>query len=142
MKFFLAFWPDLRPHRRLLLCGLLAGIITGIASGAGAPYFMKVVFAEVFENQDQGYTLLQILLIAAQLPGIFLLRGLSGYAYQYLMTQAGLEALRSIRQRVFDQIQSLPLAYFERQRTGELISRLVSDTQQVQVAIMNLARET
>jgi ATP-binding cassette, subfamily B, bacterial MsbA len=141
MKYLLRYWPDLRAHGRILTAGILAGVVTGIASGFGAPFFMQKVFQRLFETQEQGHALWYVLLTAALLPGIFLVRGVAAYFNQYWMTQCGLEVLRGLRQRVFDQLQVVPLAYFERQRSGDLIARLIADVQQVQVTIMNTARD-
>lgn len=141
MKYLLAYWPDLRPHQRILWAGVIAGLVAGIASGAAVPYFMEVVYGRLFDERATGHSVSYILLVASLLPAVFLLRGAAAYANQYLMTRSGLEVLRSVRQRIFDKLQHLPLAYFERQRTGDLISRLVGDTQQIQNAVMNVARD-
>lgn len=141
MKYLLRYWPDLKPHSKLLALGIIAGVVTGIASGFGAPFFMKVVFAEVFNDTERDRNFLGIALIALQLPGVFLIRGIAGYFNQYWMTQCGIEVLRSIRQNVFNHIQRLPFDYFEKQLSGDLISRLVSDTEQVQRAVIVAARE-
>ena len=142
MKFLLAYWPDLKPHRRLFVVGIIAGLITAVASGFGAPYFMKEVFGRLFETHEVGHPVWYVILSAGLLPGIFFVRGIAAYGNQYWMTQCGLEVLRGLRTRVFNQIQILPLAYFERNRSGDLIARLISDVQQVQVAVMCVARDS
>lgn len=141
MTYLFRYWPDLKAHRGLLSLGIVAGVFTGIASGFGAPFFMKVVFAEVFTDTERSRSFLSITLVALQLPGIFLLRGVTGYFNQYWMTQCGIEVLRSIRQKVFNHVQRLPFGFFESQRSGDLISRLVSDTEQVQQAVITATRE-
>ncbi|MFW6354096.1 MAG: ABC transporter ATP-binding protein [Verrucomicrobiota bacterium] len=141
MKYLLRYWPDLRPHQGLLWAGIAAGVVAAAASGFGAPGSLQIVFAQLFETREEGHSLLRVLLTAAVLPGIFLLRGIASYANQYWMTQCGLEVLRSLRQRVFDHLQRLPLAFFERQRTGDLISRLLGDVQQIQQTILVVARD-
>lgn len=141
MNYLLAYWPDLKAHRRIFILGIIAGLITAVASGFGAPYFMKEVFGRLFETQETGHPVWYIVLTAAMLPGIFLIRGIASYWSQYWMTQCGLEVLRSLRQKVFNQIQVLPVAYFERHRSGDLISRLIADVQQVQATVMTVARD-
>lgn len=141
MKYLLAYWPDLRAHQRILWAGLLAGLLAGVASGAAVPYFMEIVYGRLFNARAEGHSALYVILVASLLPAVFLLRGVASYANQYLMTRCGLEVLRALRQRIFDKIQRLPMAWFERQRSGDLIARLVGDTQQIQNAIMTVARE-
>lgn len=142
MNYLRQYWPYLKPHRGILFLGIFAGLVAGIASGFSIPYFVQKVFSRIFEERELGHTLTFIILTAIQLPAIFVLRGIAGYANQYLMTRCGMEVLRSVRQAVFDKLQRLPLAWYERQRTGDLISRLITDTTTVQQAILAFARDS
>lgn len=141
MNYLRQYWPYLKPHRGILLLGILAGLMAGIASGFSIPYFVQKVFSRIFEERELGHSLAFIVFTALQLPAIFVVRGCASYANQYLMTRCGMEVLRSVRQSVFDKLQRLPLAWFERQRTGDLISRLITDTATVQQAILAFARD-
>ena len=46
----------------------------------------------------------------------------------YLMTLAGQRVLLHMRTQIFERIQTLSLAFFDRHEAGDLMSRLVSDT--------------
>ncbi|HEY3755207.1 MAG TPA: ABC transporter ATP-binding protein [Opitutaceae bacterium] len=74
----------------------------------------------------------QIWAIALWLPIIFLVRGLAGYFNTYLIQFAGVRILEEIRTDYFATVQRLPLAFFQRLSTGELIARGLNDTNQLQ----------
>ena len=74
----------------------------------------------------------QVWVIAMWLPLIFLVRGVAGYLNTYLIQYAGVRILEEIRTDYFRKLQSLPLAFFHRISTGELIARGLNDTNQLQ----------
>lgn len=141
MSYLRQYWPYLRPHLGILVIGILAGLIAGVASGFSAPYFVQGVFTRIFQEKDIGHPTAYIVWTALQLPLVFVVRGLASYANQYLMTRCGMEVLRSVRQAVFDKLQFLPLPWFESRRTGDLISRLIGDTGAVQQALLAFGRD-
>jgi len=59
--------------------------------------------------------------------------GLSDLASTYLIQYTGQRLLLGVRQKLFEHLQTLPLSFFENQRSGELISRLSNDTNVLQV---------
>ena len=74
----------------------------------------------------------QVWMIALWVPLIFLIRGVAGYLNTYLIQYAGVHILEDIRLDYFRKLQSLPLGFFQRLSTGELISRGLNDTNQLQ----------
>jgi ATP-binding cassette, subfamily B, bacterial MsbA len=86
-------------------------------------------------------TALEIWLIAFYLPIIFLIRGASGYFNSYLIQYCGTRVLEGIRTDYFLKLQQLPLAFFHRVSTGDLITRGLGDAAQLQNTITTLANE-
>jgi len=74
----------------------------------------------------------QVWTIAMWLPVIFIIRGVAGYMNTYLIQYSGVRILEEIRIDYFRKLQSLPLAFFHRLSSGELISRGLNDTNQLQ----------
>ena len=60
--------------------------------------------------------------------GVYLTGVFSTYAFNRLMVTVSSGALFSIRKKLFDHLQSLPIAYFDSHTHGELMSRFTSDT--------------
>ena len=63
------------------------------------------------------------------LLGTYLLNWAATAGQFYLMTLVGQRVLLHLRTRIFGRIQMLSLAFFDRQEAGDLMSRLVNDTQ-------------
>jgi len=79
--------------------------------------------------------------IALWLPLVFLIRGVAGYFNTYLIQYAGVHVLEEIRLDYFRKLQRLPLAFFHRISTGELISRGLNDTNQLQNTLTVIAND-
>ncbi len=133
--------PYIIPHRRAFALALPCGALAGAASGFGVPFFMQTVFAHFFEAQDIQYSLAYQIGVAALLPAIFLIRGLSLYANQYVLNRVGQSVLVDLRKDLFNHIQRLHMGFFERERSGDLIARLAADTTQIQNTIIILIKE-
>ena len=136
-----SYLPFLKPYRKQIALGIVMGAISGIVSGAGLPYFTKDVFRTIFLDRESHYTLWYLISIAALLPAAFLLRGITGYFSQYTISVVGVRVLQDIRAKVFDRIQRLPLRWFEQRHTGDLLSRIVGDTTQMNQALMTLGND-
>jgi ATP-binding cassette, subfamily B, bacterial MsbA len=83
----------------------------------------------------------QVWAIALWLPLIFIVRGVAGYLNTYLIQLSGVKILEQIRLDYFRKLQSLPLAFFHRISTGELISRGLNDTNQLQNTLTVIAND-
>ncbi len=142
-----------RPYLRFLaevrapLLGALAfAIVYGVANGAGLPLMAKYVFPRIFPSQDAGVavealTRWEVLAVALWLPVVFLVRGLSGYGNTYLIQLAGVRVLEALRLAYFRKLQVLPLSFLQRQTSGDLISRGLADTNQLQATLTSVANE-
>jgi subfamily B ATP-binding cassette protein MsbA len=135
--------------------GVLAGLVYAVASGAGLPLMSKVVFPILFEDhgkvqkwwvlliqeklhlQDLGPDRL-LLVTCLWIPVIFLIRALAGYANSILIQYSGLRVVEAIRTDLFIKLQGLPLSFFKKNKSGDLLARLMSDTEVLrQVIVQN-----
>jgi len=83
----------------------------------------------------------QLALIALWLPGVFILRGVAGYLNSYLIQLVGTRVLEALRLDFFSKLQILPLSFFQKNSTGDLLSRGMSDANQLQVTLTTVANE-
>lgn len=141
MKRFQQYLRYLKPHRWTFLLALILGGLAGAASGFGVPYFTQKVFTRFFEDRETAHTTAELLWVAAQLPLIFLARGVAYYFNQKLLQYLGMRLLQYLRVDLFAKLQRLPMAFFERSRSGDLIARLASDTNQIAATVNNVAKE-
>jgi len=135
-----------RPYLRYLkavrwpfIGGLACGAIFGFCSGFGLPVMLQKVFPIVFSPRILPRW--EVIGCAALLPAIFLVRGIAGYINSYLINFCGVRVLEQIRTDYFTKLQQLPLAFFSRHSSGDLISRGMNDTNQLQNTITTVASE-
>ena len=128
---------------------LMSAIFGGLSLGMVVPLADKVLtdkkiilphrFPEFIEdfidkiNSTPPYTLLKI--VSVWIVVLFFLKGLLMFFQNYLMNELGLRVVKDIRQKLFEKIQSLSLDFFEKQKSGELAGRIISDTGLVQHAL-------
>jgi subfamily B ATP-binding cassette protein MsbA len=79
--------------------------------------------------------------IALWLPLVFVIRGVAGYLNTYLIQFSGVRILEEIRLDYFRKLQTLPLAFFHRFSTGELVARGLNDTNQLQNTLTVIAND-
>jgi len=115
-------------------------LIFAITSGAGVPALIKYVFPPIFDR-DLALPLATVVTIAAAIPLAFLLRAWSGYRSGYFTELAGVHILESIRLDYFRKLQVLPLSFLQSRASGDLISRGLADTAQLQTALKLLASD-
>jgi len=117
------------------------GVLYGLASGAGIPLLVKYVFPPIFDRQGGALPMSTVVLIAACIPMVFLLRAVTGYLNSYYTQYAGVRILEAIRLDYFRKLQLLPLSFVQRKQTGDLISRGLADTAQLQFTLTQLAND-
>ncbi len=131
---FRPYFHHLRPLRSYALLALACMALYAAASGFGLPYLIPKVFGPVFDG-PRNRPLADIALLTLLVPGVFLVRGLAGYASSWLFQFIGTRVLEAIRLDYFRKLQALPLAFLQRHPAGELASRGLADAQQVQYAV-------
>lgn len=118
------------PYRPQLVAAMVCMLLVAGLS-AGQAYMVKPLLDEIFFNQDR----FMLNLVPALLVLLFIVKGLSYYGYNYLLNKVGQSVIRDLRNRIYQHIQSLPLAFFHKTPTGELISRVISDVTLIQGAV-------
>jgi subfamily B ATP-binding cassette protein MsbA len=141
LRRFKPYFTYLRPVARILAGAILCGLVYGAATGLGLPLMQHYIFPRVFDPSFPPLPGWQILAVAMWLPIVFTLRGLAGYLNSYLIQIAGVRILEAIRLDYFRKLQVLPLAFLQRQTTGDIISRGLADTNQLQTTLTTLAND-
>jgi len=136
LKRFGPYFKFLKPVRLQFGLGLLFGVMAAAASGAGLPFVIKFLVPLV--TSDNPPVGLQLLLILSLVPIVFTFRAVGGFLNAYYMAYAGMHVLECLRLMVFRKIQELPLSFFHRNNVGDLMSRVMGDTSQLQTAIIKV----
>ncbi len=141
MRRFRPYLKYLKAVRGSLIAAIVYGLIYGATSGLGLPTLIKYVFPPIFSNDGPPLETSTVLLIAACVPILFLLRALSGYLNSYYVQLTGVQILESIRIDYFSKLQVLPLSFLQRRAAGDLLSRGLADTAQLQFTLTQAAND-
>ncbi|GAA6220103.1 ATP-binding cassette sub-family B member 10, mitochondrial [Lates japonicus] len=94
-----------------------------------APYFLGKVIDTIYTTTaDTESMTASLTSLCVMLLGVFLCGGAANAARVYLMQISGERIIRNLRAAVFTSILRQEVAFFDKNRTGELINRLSSDT--------------
>ncbi|MEY4923571.1 MAG: Lipid export ATP-binding/permease protein MsbA [Verrucomicrobiota bacterium] len=127
--------------RGTLSAAIFYGLLFGATSGLGLPTLVKYVFPPIFDQSTPRLPLATVMLIAACVPLLFLLRAVSGYLNSYYVQLTGVRVLEAVRLDYFRQLQFLPLSFLQRKASGDLISRGLADTAQLQFTLSLMAND-
>lgn len=116
-----------RPYLWSLVAGLSCLVVVGLADLA-FPWLLKFLIDDVLITGNA--VILNYIALAAVL--LYFIKGIFNYAQVYLLSGLGQRVIVDIRNDIYKHLQSLSLSYFERQRTGDLMSRATNDVNIIQ----------
>ena len=120
------------PHWRLFLLAVLAMALFA-ATDTGFAALMKPMLDGNFIERDPA----TIRYVPVVLILLFLFRGVTGFASRYIMSWIGRRVIQQVRQSVFQQMLRLPVAYYDQNPSGRMLSRITFDIEQVAEATTN-----
>ena len=153
MKRFRPYFHYIKPVRVKLILGVIAGLIGGAALSAGFPLMIDKVFPVIFADGKTGLTEEapewlsyiagnNVLMVAClMLPAVFLVSGVFSYFGKLLLNYVGLKVLEDLRLDVFRRLQKLSLGFHGKQKGGDLLSRVMSDTMLMQQVLSKVVFE-
>ena len=109
-----------------MICSLLVAGTDGLLA-----YLVKPILDGIFIAQDNRTLTLYPLYII----GIFFLRGGGQFCVDYFMNYVGQGVILELRDRLYAHIQTLPLAFFQREKTGVLMSRITNDVNLIKTMV-------
>jgi subfamily B ATP-binding cassette protein MsbA len=135
--------PYIRPYRARLGAGIIFGILYGATSfgiivalrlalggisgeGFSAGNISQMMIPE--EGTTGEIPLSRIILTVSILPVIAVVQGLVYFGGKYYVEWVGNRVVADLREKMFSHIHSLPMYFFTKNRIGDLITRITSDT--------------
>jgi ATP-binding cassette, subfamily B, multidrug efflux pump len=113
---------EMAPYRSRILIGF-GFIVVGAAAQAAGPYLIgRAIDHAILRGDRAGLTRIMLTLLAVYVVGALATRG-----QVFQVGAIGQQVLASLRARLFDRLQRLPLGYFDRRPVGDLISRVMND---------------
>ncbi|AIE83898.1 ABC transporter ATP-binding protein [Fimbriimonas ginsengisoli] len=121
--------PELKPFRRsMALCVFLT--IAQSVFGFLPPFVLGDIVNRLQRGEHINTVLYLVMIVS--LAGA---QALLAYALAVSMSSLGQRFLLHIRERMLAHMQSLPIAYFEKNQTGKLVSNVINDATSVQQLI-------
>ncbi len=127
-------WTFLSPYKKTIFQAL-AALIVAAASTLAIPQAIRRII-------DMGFTSVSIDLINLYflaLLGVAFILAIATFARYYLVTWLGERVVTDIRREVFGKILSLSPVFFEKNRSGDILSRLNTDTTVIQSVVGSTA---
>jgi subfamily B ATP-binding cassette protein MsbA len=106
---------------RLFVSAVCSAMVAAMT--AATAYLVKPAVEKIFEQKDSQ----MLVLIPAVIVAVFAIKGIAAYGSGYLLSYVGQDIIRRMRNRLYNHIQDLPLAFFQREKTGDLMSRITND---------------
>jgi subfamily B ATP-binding cassette protein MsbA len=120
----------LKPYTSMLLIAMAAMIVVGGFNALQA-YMVKPLLDEIFYKKNA--KLLNLLPLG--LLAVFFVKGIFYFMYSYLLEKTGQSVIRDLRNKVYAHLNNLPLSFFHKTPTGELISRIINDVSMLQGSV-------
>jgi ABC-type multidrug transport system fused ATPase/permease subunit len=119
-------WALLKPRRRLLLAGAAFMIVNRVC-GLALPVSSKFLVDNVMRRG-------QINLLTPIVLGVVLatmIQGITSFSLTQLLSKSGQRLIYEMRVRIQEHIGRLPVAFYDANKTGTLVSRIMSDVEGV-----------
>jgi len=126
-----------RPHKGLAISVLLLSVVISVFQLL--PVYLNMPLIDtVLPRKDFGMLLVLVLVLAFT----YLMNALLAGCRQYMSGWLGQEIIYDLRNEAYRNLQRLSLSFFDRRRTGELMSRVNNDTERVQGFLVQATQQT
>ena len=96
--------------------------------------YLNYFVSDMIHQQGHIYALIFICMV---LLVAFFFRNLGRFFACYFMANVRVGAVRDIRNQIYNKILVLPLSFYNKQRKGDMLARITTDVQEVEVSILN-----
>ena len=156
IKRFLPYYRYIKPVWPRFLFGILFGVVFSVSSGLGLPLMAETVFPVLFGNPDAAPEWLRtfvlrwfsedvqggfLILCCILLPGMMAIRALSSIGNGYYIAFTGTYVVQAIQIEVYKKIQSMPLAFFQKHKTGELTACIGGYPAQIKNVVVDMSND-
>lgn len=111
-----------KPHMRLFLIDLFCALIVAICNLL-YPYLAQ----RILDNTELSNEVMLVVYIGVALLGIYIIKALLNFVIQYWGHKVGVLIQKDMRRDLFSKFEKLPFTYFDNNKTGTMMSRIVND---------------
>ena len=132
MTIYIRLLQYIKPYLKRLAIAIVC-IILAASANLYVPWVLRDIIDQVLAHKDMS----MLNQIAGGIVAVYFLRGIFLYGQTYLMSFIGQKVIIDIREDIYRHIQRLSLAYFEKRRTGQIMSFITNDVAAVQGALVD-----
>jgi subfamily B ATP-binding cassette protein MsbA len=133
-------WQFIRLYKSGLVVAVIALVINAI-SDTYMISLLKPLLDEGFGKAESDFLRTLPLIIFAMM----FVRGISGFVSTYCLSWVSGNVVMQVRRMVFNHFMHMPVSYFDKEKTGNLLSRITYDSEQVSAAtsqaLVSIVRE-
>ncbi|UTZ36950.1 lipid A ABC transporter ATP-binding protein/permease MsbA [Vibrio campbellii] len=133
-------WQFIRLYKSGLIVAVIALVINAI-SDTYMISLLKPLLDEGFGSAESDFLRTLPLIVFAMM----FIRGVSGFVSTYCLSWVSGNVVMQIRRMVFNHFMHMPVSYFDKEKTGNLLSRITYDSEQVSAAtssaLVSIVRE-
>ena len=127
LKFLKPYWV----HESVVFVLMILGTVSSLAF----PYIMKIIIDDVFPNKDYELLIFILLLLLGITVGNIIISFCSNYLFTWIKNRVMLD----IRSHLFDHLIQLPLSFYDRNKSGDIVYRMSNEVDRIQSFITSSA---
>jgi ABC-type multidrug transport system fused ATPase/permease subunit len=117
-------WALMKPRRGILALGSVLMVINRLC-GLALPVSTKFLINNVMIRREMTWLLPIVITVAAAT----LIQGVTSFSLTQLLSKAGQRLITEMRMKVQEHIGRLPVRFYDANKTGTLVSRIMSDVE-------------
>jgi len=153
---FLPYFAHLKPVRVQFVLGIVFGIIFSVSSGLGLPVMAETVFPVLFGDMESAPAWINyvvqhyfhgqatggfLILVCRFLPFVMGIRAVSSFGNGYYMSFTGISVVQSMQKLIYERVQMMPVAFFQKHKTGELFTCINDYPAQIKTLVVNTSND-
>ena len=127
LKFLKPYWV----HESVVFVLMILGTVSSLAF----PYIMKIIIDDVFPNKDYELLIFILLLLLGITVGNIIISFCSNYLFAWIKNRVMLD----IRSHLFDHLIQLPLSFYDRNKSGDIVYRMSNEVDRIQSFVTSSA---
>jgi ATP-binding cassette subfamily B protein len=115
--------PLMKEEGHFVIFALIAIFVSSAAT-----LVVPIIIGHIIDIYIQGKNFQGVLRFSFLLAGVYLVGLMASYLQVKIMGGVGRRLLFNLRNKIFEKLQELPLAFFNQNKEGDIISRINNDT--------------
>ncbi|XP_052769756.1 ATP-binding cassette sub-family B member 10, mitochondrial-like isoform X1 [Mya arenaria] len=113
---------------RWKIAGAVCLLVISSSVSLAVPFYMGKIIDIINESAHDGTLMEKLTTICSYLLVVFAVGALANFGRSYLMDVSAMKIIQQIRQKLFSSVMKQDIGFFDKTKTGELISRLSTDS--------------